>query len=62
MLKQVIKKFNLIIFIFKSRGYNFDKFISGGLHEKHAVASLGLGNYLRIWLKRQKNQENLFYN
>ena len=35
------------------------KFKSGGLHEKHVVATWNLGNHLSICLKTQGNQEKL---
>ena len=34
-----------------------NKFKSGGLHEKHVVATWNLGNHLRICLQTQGNQE-----
>ena len=34
-----------------------NKFKSGGLHEKHVVATWNLGNHLSIWLQTQENQE-----
>jgi len=33
------------------------KFKSGGLHEKHVVATLNLGNHLSICFSAQGNQE-----
>ena len=33
------------------------KFKSGGLHEKHVVATWNLGNHLSIWFQSQGNQE-----
>jgi hypothetical protein len=42
-----------------ARERNLDKFKSGGLHEKHAVATWKLGNHLSICLKTEENQENL---
>ena len=33
------------------------KFKSGGLHEKHVVATWNLGNHLSIFLQTQGNQE-----
>ena len=35
------------------------KFKSGGLHEKHVVATLNFGNHLSICSYAQGNQENL---
>jgi len=35
------------------------KFKSGGLHEKHVVATWNLGNHLSICVWAQGNQENL---
>ena len=35
-----------------------NKFKSGGLHEKHVVATWNLGNHLSICLQTQGNQEN----
>ena len=34
-----------------------NKFKSGGLHEKHVVATWNLGNHLIVCLKAQGNQE-----
>ena len=34
-----------------------NKFKSGGLHEKHVVATWNFGNYLSICLQTQENQE-----
>ena len=34
-----------------------NKFKSGGLHEKHVVATWNLGNHLSICLQTQGNQE-----
>ena len=34
-----------------------NKFKSGGLHEKHVVATWNVGNHLSIWLWTQGNQE-----
>ena len=34
------------------------KFKSGGVHEKHVVATWNLGNHLSICLQTQGNQEN----
>ena len=35
-----------------------NKFKSGGLHEKHVVATWNLGNHIRICLYTEENQEN----
>ena len=45
--------------VFKAKVINFDEFKSGGLHEKHAVATLNLGNHLSIGLKTEETQENV---
>jgi hypothetical protein len=45
--------------VFKAKVINFDEFKSGGLHEKHAVATLNLGNHLSIGLKTEEIQENV---
>jgi hypothetical protein len=42
----------VMIHVYKSK-----KFKSGGLHEKHAVATWSLGNHLSIRLWTQGNQE-----
>ena len=34
------------------------KFKSGGLHERHVIATWKVGNYLSIRLWTQENQEN----
>ena len=35
------------------------EFKSGGLHEKHVVATWNLGNHLSICFQAQENQESL---
>ena len=37
------------------------EFKSGGLHEKHVVATWNVGNHLSICLQAQGNQENPVY-
>jgi hypothetical protein len=41
MLNFIIWKDNLVVFT--EGAFDFDKFKSGGLHEKHAVATWNLG-------------------
>lgn len=60
--KRINWKLNLIIFRFKAKRINFNKFKSGGLHETHAAATCNLGNHLSICLKTEKIQENLYRN
>jgi hypothetical protein len=45
--------------ILTARERNFDEFKSGGLHEKHAVATWNLGTISAFAYKREENQENL---
>jgi hypothetical protein len=45
--------------ILTARDRNFDEFKSGGLHEKHAVATWNLGTISAFAYKTEENQENL---
>jgi hypothetical protein len=45
--------------ILTARERNFGEFKSGGLHEKHAVATWNLGTISAFAYKTEENQENL---
>jgi hypothetical protein len=49
----------IILVILAARERNFDKFKSGGLHEKHAVATSNLGTVSAFAYETEENQENL---
>jgi hypothetical protein len=49
----------IILVIFTARERNFDEFKSGGLHEKHAVATWNLGTISALAYKTEEYQENL---
>jgi hypothetical protein len=47
----------IILVILTARERNLDKFKSGGLHEKHAVATWNLGTISAFAYKTEDNQE-----
>jgi hypothetical protein len=44
--------------VLTARECNFDEFKSGGLHDKHAVATLNLGTISAFAYKTEENQVN----